>query len=185
MKKVGIFIDHENLAYSSKDVIKEDYNIEVLLARAKEEGRVIMGKAYVPFLPDSSARNGKLYKFHKSGIDPVYTASYEIGRTGKSKSLGDSMLMCDVMESLYERPAIDVFVICSGDKDVIPLLRKIAEQGKDVVVIGVRPTSALALIEECRRLEFRFEDYLELHRPIARRANHYSKRFSRLPPKTS
>lgn len=166
MKKIAIFIDHENLVRSSQVLIKENYNINVLFSRAKEEGRVVLGKAYVPFIADTFKGNRMLYAFRTSGIDPVYTPSYRVGESGEMKSLGDSMLICDVMSCLYEHPAIDVFIICSGDKDIIPLLRKIAERGKDAVVIGVEPTSALALVKECDRLDFKFEDYLQLHKPI-------------------
>ncbi|MCD6318153.1 NYN domain-containing protein [Candidatus Aerophobetes bacterium] len=170
MKKVAIFIDHENLVHSSEKVIGEKYNIEVLLEEANKEGRVIIGKVYVPFLPDSFKRNSYLYNFHKNGIDPVYTPSYEQSNNGEVKSLGDPMLICDVMQSLYEYPQIDVFVICSGDKDMVPLIRKLAQMGKEVLVIGVAATSAQILINECSRLKFRYQDYQEMHRPITRRA---------------
>ena len=166
MKKVAIFIDHENLAHSSQVRIKESYNVSVLFGRAKEEGRVVLGKAYVPFIADTFKGDRMLYIFRRSGIDPIYTPSYPVGKSGEMKSLGDPMLICDVMSCLHERPIIDIFIICSGDKDMIPLLRKIAERGKDVVVIAVEQTSALALVKECARLDFRFEDYLQLHKPI-------------------
>lgn len=163
MRKVGIFIDHENLSLSLIETKKgRQYNIEALMERAREEGRVIVGKAYVPFLPNTPGRNNYDYKFYKNGVDPVYTPVYE------SKSLGDPMLICDVMEILCENQNIDIFIICSGDKDVVPLLRKIAEKGKEAIVIGVGPTSAQILCEECDNLKFRFEDYLSLHRPVPR-----------------
>ncbi len=166
MKKVAIFIDHENMARCSETFIGETYNIGVLLDRGKEEGRVVVGKAYVPFVADTLGRSKYLYNFYKNGIEPVYTPSYKTGRDDGSKSIGDPLLLCDVMETLYEREIIDVFIICSGDKDIIPLIRKIAEKGKDCLVIGVAPASAQFLIEECNRLGFRFEDYAVLHKPI-------------------
>jgi len=166
MRKVAIFIDHENLVKTSEEILKEKYNIEALLEEARKEGQMIMGKAYVPFLPDSPAKNSYLYNFYKNGIEPVYSPSYSQSKNSQMKSLGDPMLICDVMQSLYEHPAIDVFFICSGDKDIIPLLRKIAQKGRDVVVIGVASRSAQALIEECEHLKFKFIDYEKIHRPI-------------------
>jgi len=166
MKKVAIFIDHENLVNTFHPAIRENYNIDVLLNRAKEEGRVIVAKVYVPFGPDSKGRNRYLFTFYDHGIEPVYTPSYSTGKSGPLKSLGDPMLTCDAMEILYERPAVNVFILCSGDKDIIPLLRKIVEHGKDVVVIGVAEATARALVDECKRLNVPLEDYGVLHQPI-------------------
>ena len=69
------------------------------------------------------------------------------------------MLMCNALEALYKNPSIDVFVLVTCDKDFIPLLRKIAENEKEVIVIGMEKYARF-LRDECDRLGFAFLDYL-------------------------
>ena len=77
------------------------------------------------------------------------------------------MIICEVMRTLYEKPHIDTFVIVSGDKDFVPLIRTIAQHHdkKRLIVIGVYDSTADLVIDECDRYEeAKFLDYTLLHR---------------------
>jgi len=164
---VVLFIDHENLFISWREhpsnSDKSNYNYDILVDIARKEGR-LMG-AYI-YLRSDRKSNEYLYNLFKRGITPVYTPQY-----GKEngKSLCDPMMICDIMQTLYERPFIKTFVIVTGDKDFIPLIRKINEHGKRVIIVGVENTTSQALIEECTRLGFKFLAYETLHRSFSRR----------------
>ena len=160
MRGVALFIDHDNIDIECKRIGINNYNYAVLVEAANKEGRMVSGRVYL--LTDRSSA-GNLYKFFEFGIEPVYAPRYKTGDEDKPKSLADPMLVCDIMQTLYERPFIETFIIVSGDKDFIPVLRKIAEHGKRAIVIGVADSTANPLINECKRLNFDFLDYTDIH----------------------
>jgi len=158
---VALFIDHYNILDGCKKIGINNYNYAVLVEAANKEGQMVIGRVYL--LTDRSNVEN-LYKFFEFGIEPVYAPQYRTGDEDKSKSLADPMLICDIMQTLYERPFIKTFIIVSGDKDFIPVIRRIAEQGKRVIVVGVEGSTADPLIKECNRLHFDFLDYTDMHR---------------------
>ena len=153
-KKVALFIDHDNIRIGLKNQ-NIFYDLNKLIDRINEDGVVVAGKSYITLKEneDMSRKENFFYEHFKRGIDPVFTPLYN------EKSLGDPILICDCMEILYDKQEIDMFVIVSGDKDMIPLIRQIAKKGKDILVIGVNDTSANALIKEVNRLGYKYEDY--------------------------
>jgi len=158
---VALFIDHYNIFDGCKDIGIPDYNYEVLVEVANKAGRMVLGRTYL--ITDESS-GGKLYKFFEFGIEPVYAPQYRTGDEDETKSLADPMMVCDIMQTLYERPFVETFIIVSGDKDFIPVIRKISEHGKQVTIIGVEKITAKALTTECARLNFKFLAYETLHR---------------------
>ena len=159
---VALFIDHYNIHNGWKNVdITSQYNIEVLVEVASKAGQAALGRVYL--VTDRSS-GGMLHKFFKFGIEPVYAPEYDNRDEDRPKSLADPMMVCDIMQTLYERPFIETFVIVSGDKDFIPVIRKISEHGKRAIIIGVEKSTAKSLTTECARLNFRFLAYETLHR---------------------
>ncbi|MEA1868715.1 MAG: NYN domain-containing protein [Euryarchaeota archaeon] len=162
---VALFIDHYNILDGCDNVGIPGYNYDVLAEVASKAGQMVFGRVY---LVTDGTSGGKLYKFFELGIEPVYTPQYRAGDEDKSKSLADPMMVCDIMQTLYERPFIKTFVIVSGDKDFIPVTRKISEHGKQAIIIGVERSTAQALTTECARLNFKFLTYETLHRDFKR-----------------
>ena len=158
---VALFIDHYNILNGCDNVGILGYNYDALAEVASEAGQTVLGRVYL--ITDISS-GGKLYKFFELGIEPVYTPQYGAGDKDTPKSLADPMMVCDIMQTLYERPFIKTFVIVSGDKDFIPVIRKISEHGKRAIIIGVERSTAQALTTECARLNFKFLTYETLHR---------------------
>jgi len=162
MRGVALFIDHYNILDGcSKDIGL--YNFDVLVEVANKEGQMVFGRVYL--LTDRS-NNKMLYEFFKRGIEPIYSPEYPKKNENDSKSLADPMMVCDIMQTLYERPFIETFVIVSGDKDFIPAIRKISEHRKRAIVIGVEGSTADSLIDECNRLHFDFLNYIDIHRDL-------------------
>jgi uncharacterized protein (TIGR00288 family) len=158
---VALFIDHYNILNGCNNVGIPGYNYDALVEVASKTGRMVLGRVYL--ITDETS-GGKLYRFFELGIKPVYTPQYRAGAEDSPKSLADPMMVCDIMQTLYERPFIKTFVIVSGDKDVIPVIRKISEHGKRAIIIGVERSTAQALTTECARLNFKFLTYETLHR---------------------
>ncbi len=158
---VALFIDHYNILDGCSNVGIPGYTYDVLVEVASKAGQMVLGRVYL--VTDRSSA-GMLHKFFEFGIEPVYAPEYKTGDGEKRKSLADPMMVCDILQTLYERPFIETFVIVSGDKDFIPLIRKIAEHGKRAIVIGVEGSTSYSLIKECDRLHFDFLDYSDIHR---------------------
>jgi uncharacterized protein (TIGR00288 family) len=159
---VALFIDHYNIYNGCNNVGIPNYNYDVLAEVASKEGQMVLGRVYL--VTDRSSVK-MLYKFFEIGIDPVYAPEYLNWDEDGPKSLADPMMVCDIMQTLYERPFIKTFVIASGDKDFIPVMRKISEHGKRaIIIIGVEKSTAQALTAECARLNFKFLAYETLHR---------------------
>lgn len=74
------------------------------------------------------------------------------------------MMICDVIESLYEKPEIETYVLLTGDKDFLPVIREIASKGKEMILINVSQTEARCLIEECERFGFDTHDIISLYK---------------------
>jgi len=161
--KVALFIDNDNIEISCFDSIKKPYDYDVLIKECEKHGRIVLSKVYL----DTIKKGRRQFELYKRGIEPVYTPLFPDKNDTVLKSLADPMIICDVMRTLYEKPHIDTFVIVSGDKDFVPLIRTIAQHHdkKRLVVIGVYDSTADLVIEECNRHEeAKFLDYILLHK---------------------
>jgi uncharacterized LabA/DUF88 family protein len=65
----------------------------------------------------------------KLGIKIRHASSYR-------KNYGDLKITVDAIVTLYEKPAIEAFVIISSDRDMIPLLEAISEKGKSAFLLS-------------------------------------------------
>ncbi len=164
MKRAMVFIDFDNISISLR-AAHQQLNFDVLCDAIREKVKdnnkddcLIFGNCY--YNHELFSKHSLMFETHKRGLVPVYTPSYSAG-SGAFKSLCDPMLICDAMESLYNTREIDIFVIVSSDKDFLPLIRKIAEGGKAVIVIGIG-AHARFLVDECARMNFPFFDYPQL-----------------------
>lgn len=186
LRRSGVRLDFDVLINTIKSKVDKEHKDKCLVwgncyrnydPRFKSGVTSVTNKTGVSMgnLPESPKHLG-MYAAHERGIVPVYAPAYQSNYansgessycdgtalpTPKFKSLCDPMLICDAMEALYENRNIDFFVLVSSDKDFIPLIRKIAEKGKEACVIGLG-MDAFYLIKECERLGFDFLDYLQL-----------------------
>lgn len=138
----AVFIDFENLYYflnnQRKDLHPTDESLNVVeKVRTELEQqrslRVIVGRAYGDFerLPNSMGQ------LQLMGFEPRFTLA------SPHKSSSDIALSLDALEVLLTRDEISHFVIMAGDRDYLPIIRRILERAKEVWVVGFeRNTSA-------------------------------------------
>lgn len=101
---VALFIDHDNMFRSGKDNgISNGYDFDILIEICKKYGRTVFARAY-------GNLEGKQHEFFKRGIEPIYTP-YDLYKDGIKKSLADPMIICDILQALYEISYIDTFII--------------------------------------------------------------------------
>jgi uncharacterized protein (TIGR00288 family) len=143
---VAVFVDCDNIIASVKQAYIADFDIEIILDRLKEKGRVIVKKAYADWQRHIEYRRD----MQDAGIELI-----ELPSRGKSdKNATDIKLAVDAMGILFERDYIDTFAIVSGDSDFSGLVSKLKEFGKKVIGVGVRLATSDLLAELCDEFIF-------------------------------
>jgi uncharacterized protein (TIGR00288 family) len=137
---LAVFIDFENLAQGFKRG-KEDFDIQRVLARLVEKGKVIVKVAYADW-----SRYAK-YKteLHEAAIELIEIPKRSM--TGKNSA--DIRMCVDAMDLCYSKAHIDTFVLVSGDSDFSPLVSKLKENGKRVIGLGMKGSTSTLLSDNC------------------------------------
>lgn len=157
---LAVFCDYENVAIGARDARYEAFDIEMVLERLLEKGRIVVKRAYAD------------WDRYKSAKRPMHEASFElievphVSYSGKNSA--DIRLVVDALDLCHTKSHVDVFVIVSGDSDFSPLVSKLRENDKTVLGIGVKGSSSALLIENCD--EFIFYDDLVREKKAAARA---------------
>ena len=76
-----------------------------------------------------------------NGFEPVYVPTrkvYDAGRRSEAtKNSVDIHIAVDIVKSLFLHENVDVIILISGDRDYVPLINQIRQQGKQAYAIGV------------------------------------------------
>jgi uncharacterized protein (TIGR00288 family) len=137
-RDVAVFIDFENIYVSVRDKLDANPNFEIIMDHCNELGRVILSRAYADWYRYPRITSA----LYANNIEPMYVPTYYYdkgaGRTGGPiKNSVDMNLCIDAMRTLFTMPGLSTFVLITGDRDFIPLVNSIRQQGKDVIIIGV------------------------------------------------
>ncbi|MFH1143572.1 MAG: NYN domain-containing protein [Candidatus Eisenbacteria bacterium] len=135
-----LYIDFDNLAVGARDAGMR-LNINLLLQRLLEKGKVIVKKAYA----DWSHHKEYMADLHEAGIELIEIPAPRIS----GKNSADIRLVVDAMELCHSKSHIDTFVIASGDSDFSPLVAKLRENNKSVIGVGMRNSTAHLLVANC------------------------------------
>lgn len=149
---IAVFIDFENLALGvmDKKVAAKEFEIDVILKRLLERGRIVLKRAYC----DWNAYRDAVREFHSRGIELI-----DIPRSKMSgKNSADIHMVVDALELCHTKEHIDIFALLSGDSDFSPLVGKLKENDKRVIGCGVKSSTSDLLVGSCD--EFIFYDDL-------------------------
>jgi hypothetical protein len=96
---------------------------------------------------------------YANSIEPMYVPTYyydrDEGRIGRAIKNSVDIHMCiDCMKTLYTHPNIETYVIITGDRDFIPLINAIRQQGKKAIVIGVADAASSHLAQSADEFIF-------------------------------
>lgn len=158
-KDVAVFIDFENIYVSVRDKLDANPNFEIIMDRCNELGRVILARAFADWYRYPRITSA----LYANNIEPIYVPTYyydkDAGRTGRPiKNSVDMNLCIDAMRTLFTMPQLSTFVLITGDRDFIPLVNSIRQQGKDVIIIGVGGAASTHLAQSAD--EFIFYEHL-------------------------
>jgi uncharacterized protein (TIGR00288 family) len=165
---VAVFIDFENVYVSVRDKLDANPNFESIMERCSDLGRVVIARAYADWYRYPRVTSA----LYANGIEPMYVPTYyydkEMGRTGRAiKNSVDMNLCIDAMKTLYTNTNIGRFVLITGDRDFIPLVNSIRQQGKEVYIIGIGGAASTHLAQSAD--EFIFYEQLVGKAPPASR----------------
>lgn len=138
---IAIFIDFENLAIGVRDMRGGKFQIDLVLKRLLEKGRIVYKRAYCDWSGYKDAMRG----FHTHGISMV-----DIPQSKASgKNSADIHMVVDALDLCYSKDHIDIFALISGDSDFSPLVSKLKENNKRVIGCGVKKSTSDLLIANC------------------------------------
>ncbi len=152
---VAVFIDFENVYVSVRDKLDANPNFETIMDRCNDLGRVVVARAYADWYRYPRVTSA----LYANGIEPMYVPTYyydkEMGRTGRAiKNSVDMNLCIDAMKTLYTTTNIEKFVLATGDRDFIPLVNSIRQQGKEVIIIGIGGAASAHLAQSADEFIF-------------------------------
>ncbi len=143
MKKIAVFVDVQNIYYTTRDTFGQQFNYRLLWQELLAQGNIISANAYA--IQRSDDQQHKFQKALKHIGFEVKLKPYIQRRDGSAKGDWDVGITIDVMEIAAE---VDTIVLLSGDGDFDLLLRKVREKyAVTTEVYSVEQLTAKALID--------------------------------------
>ena len=143
MKKIAIFVDVQNIYYTTRDAYGRQFNYRKLWQKVSAEGEIISATAYAIHRDDN-----KQLKFQNALKHIGFTVKLKpyIQRSdGSAKGDWDVGITIDVMEIAKD---VDTVILLSGDGDFDMLLEKIKnDYDVSTEVYGVPSLTANSLID--------------------------------------
>ncbi len=148
MMVIALFVDYENVHYGLVNQYRFKPNpghlISLLLKEVEKDGNLLIKKAYADW--EKPEFDGVQAALKKTGVEPAYALSKKTQRgTGQEttwKDSADAVLLLDALQTLFERPDIQQFVIVTGDRAALDLVHRLRSRGKKVKICALE--SALA-----------------------------------------
>ncbi len=142
MKKVSLFVDVQNIYYTTRDIYGRQFNYRKFWQQISTEGDIVIANAYAIHRGDD-----KQQKFQDALKHIGFTVKLKpyIQRSdGSAKGDWDVGITIDVMEAAKD---VDTVVLLSGDGDFDMLLEKIRKDyDVSTEVYGVPALTANSLI---------------------------------------
>ena len=144
MKKIGLFVDVQNIYYTTRDTYGRQFNYRELWRRISQEGEIVIANAYAIHRGDE-----RQLKFQNALKDIGFTVKlkpYIQRRDGSAKGDWDVGITIDVLEAV--RKKLDTVILLSGDGDFDLLLEKVKiSYAVTAEVYGVEALTSNSLID--------------------------------------
>ncbi len=148
-RRIALFCDLENLVLGLRDGEQKKFDINLVLERLREKGKIIVKKAYADWERYSEFKRD----LHDAAIELIDIPHKKYS----GKNSADIKMVVDAMELASSNNHLDTFVVLSGDSDFSPLVSKLRENNNYVIGIGVKNSSSRHLIDNCDEFIF-YED---------------------------
>ena len=151
----AVFVDFENLALGVEQDKKGRFEIELVLKRLLERGRIVLKRAYC----DWPRFKDFMDEFHRHGFEMIDIPSSKVS----GKNSADIRMVVDAIDLCYSKSHIDTFTLVTGDSDFSPLVSKLKENDKRVIGCGVRSSTSDLLANNCDEFIF-YDDLIRVQR---------------------
>lgn len=143
MKKIAVFVDVQNIYYTTRQAYGRQFNYRKLWERISSQGNIVSATAYA-----IERHDDKQHKFQNALKQIGFTVKLKpyIQRSdGSTKGDWDVGIAIDVMDAAKD---VDIVVLLSGDGDFDLLLKKIIKDNNvRAEVYGVPALTAGSLID--------------------------------------
>jgi uncharacterized LabA/DUF88 family protein len=143
MKKIAIFVDVQNIYYTTRDSYGRQFNYREFWNRISTQGEIVVANAYAIHRADDKQK--KFQDALKHIGFTVKLKPYIQRGDGSAKGDWDVGITIDVMQVAKE---VDTVILLSGDGDFDLLLKKISmDYAVETEVYGVPALTARSLID--------------------------------------
>ena len=145
MKKIAVFVDVQNIYYTTRDMYKRSFNYKKLWATLSEQGEITHAYAYA--IDRGIDSQIKFQDALRNIGFQVKLKPFIQRRDGSAKGDWDVGITIDIMEVSEN---VDEVVLLSGDGDFAILLHKVRDKYQvKSKVYGVEFLTANGLIQSC------------------------------------
>ena len=138
---IAVFVDFENLAIGVREMKAGKFQIQLVLKRLLEKGRIVFKRAYC----DWRNYEDSMREFHAQGVEMIDIPQSKMS----GKNSADIHMVVDALDLCYSKQHIDTFALLSGDSDFSPLVSKLKENDRRVIGCGVKSSTSDLLIANC------------------------------------
>ncbi len=142
MNKIAVFVDVQNIYYTTRDIYGKPFNYRAFWQRISQQGEIVNANAYAIYRGDDKQlkfQNALKYIGFNVKLKPFIQRS-----DGSAKGDWDVGIAIDVMSIA---PNVDTVILLSGDGDFDLLLEKIKRDYKVTTeVYGVAALTSNSLI---------------------------------------
>ncbi len=142
MKKIAVFVDVQNIYYTTRDAFGRQFNYREFWQQISEQGDIVLANAYA--IQRSDDQQHKFQKALKHIGFNIKLKPYIQRSDGSAKGDWDVGITLDVVEAAEN---VDTVILLSGDGDFDLLLTRIKERySVETQVYGVAALTAASLI---------------------------------------
>ena len=143
MKKIAIFVDVQNIYYTTRQAYARQFNYRKLWQRISDEGEIVLANAYA--IQRNDEKQLQFQNALKAIGFTIKLKPYIQRSDGSAKGDWDVGITIDVMETAKN---VDTVILLSGDGDFDMLLDKIKKDyAVRAEVYGVPALTANSLID--------------------------------------
>jgi len=156
MKKIAVFVDVQNIYYTTRDTFKRQFNYKALWQTIETQGSIELANAYAIERNDSKQK-GFQNALRDIGFD-IKLKPFIQRADGSAKGDWDVGIAIDVIEAA---PDVDHIILLSGDGDFDRLLQYVnTKYTVSTQVFGVASLTAASLIKAADTFTPINEDFL-------------------------
>ena len=154
--KTAIFVDIQNIYYTTRDTFKRSFNYKRFWHKIESEDNIILANAYAI---DKGDEKQKKFQYALKTIGFTVKLKPYISRSdGSSKGDWDVGIAIDILDSAEKAEKI---ILLSGDGDFDLLVQKVIDKyGCIVDIYGVRELTADSLIDSATNFHSISNDFL-------------------------